>query len=146
MVHLAIQRNNEPNEHYSGREHRKHARIACACPVKICELTAGAGSSASQKKFHPARSKDLSESGIKIATCESISRNASALIDVDFDKLSSLVPIHTFISFKGKRLLGKVAWRKLNLKTGLFEVGIKFVEENERSRYEPVINYAKEVP
>ena len=130
---------------YSGQEHRKHERFPCNWPLRICELGTN-GNQQKTKKFNPAKSKNLSKSGIKITTLAPLERHSNALLDIPESQIGDLLDADHIVFVAKKRLLAEVAWRRLNLETGLFEAGLRFIEENERDGYRPVIARAHLIP
>lgn len=108
---------------YLGREQRRYVRLPCEWPVKLHET---GGSSA--KKSYSAKCKDLSAGGIKVTSLSSLERHSKTIIDIDRAKLASLIRSKKMESDEKNKVLAEVVWRRLNLQTGLFEMGLRFLE------------------
>lgn len=139
MTQAQVRNNGNP---YLRNDHRRHVRFPHSFALKICELPPRTeGTSPAQ--FHAAKSKNVSRGGMKISTLATLERHSNALIDVNLRQLERLIGEQTAILIGGKWLLARVAWRKLNLETGLFELGLRFIEERERPEFESVISRAQ---
>ena len=140
MARTAIQSNRNS---YSGSEHRKHKRFSYVWPMRICELGPHTNGT---KPFHPAKSRDLGQGGMRITSPTSFKINSAALIDLDLNRLILFISIQSFLITPTKRILTEIVWRRLDLETGLFETGLRFIEEEEQAKYAPFIGRANEIP
>ena len=86
--------------------------------------------------------KNVSRSGMRITALEPLERNTTALVDVDLEKLPPQIQTQELLLASEKRILAEVAWRNLNLETGLFEAGLRFIEADRRQEFESAIAQA----
>src|SRR3989344_5871753 len=116
------------------KERRRHPRISCAWPIRFSKMNG---------KLRPplqiGKCKNISQSGMKITALEPLERNAKALIDVDLEKLPPQIQTQELLLASERRILAEVAWRHLNLETGLFEAGIHFIEADRREECESLV-------
>lgn len=123
---------------FQGRELRRHKRHSFSWPVKICPLE----SSSQTKKEKPsftAKIKNISKGGIKISLLTALEKDSHTLLILDLSKLDAYLDRNNLLKISDNRILAQVVWRKLNLNTGLFEAGLKFIEESEREDFGHVI-------
>ncbi len=83
---------------------------------------------------------------MKVTSLGSMERHSKALVDLGLKQLTELIRPSKAILIAGKRLLAEVAWRRLNLETGLFEMGLRFIQESERLNYVSLIAHAQNIP
>lgn len=96
-----------------------------------------------EKPPYAAKIKNVGKGGIKISLLAALEKNAHTLLFLDIAKLDSYIDREKLLAISDNRLLAQVAWRKLNLNTGLFEAGLRFIEESERKDFESVIELAE---
>ena len=126
-----------------GSERRRHKRIPFSELIKIYDLSK---SSKTAGIFLTAKIKDLGKGGIKITTLAPLERNSQIILQVNANKLKKLIPYNALLKITDNRLLAEIAWRKLNLDTGIFEAGVRFIEECERNDYQYTVDCAGAVP
>ena len=132
--------NRKSNPLSSGIERRKHARLSYVWPVRFCELTGNP-----PKLLHFGKCKNLSQGGIKISALTPLERSAIALLDLDLNALSLRIRTDEIILVSDKHILVEVAWRHLNLQTGLFEAGLRFLEARKIRKYASFIERATSI-
>src|SRR3989338_8970614 len=115
-------------------ERRKYQRIPCILPVRFSELNGKPS-----KLLHAAKSKNLSQSGMKITSIVPLERNAIVLLDLNWKALAATVPMNDILMISDGRILVEVAWRHLNLDSRLFEAGLRFIENKKRQNFEALI-------
>ncbi len=76
---------------------------------------------------------------MKIAALQPVSRKAIVLVDFDPNLFSKYVKLKNILRVAENRLLAEVAWRHLNLGTGVFEAGLSFLEARKHDEYESLI-------
>jgi hypothetical protein len=124
-----------------GPEKRKNPeRTSCSWPVRFHEL--GRDRQAGQK-FHVAKCKRVSESGIEITSIIPLTPKRFVLIEVDLKMLETSVPTANLLIVSGTYILTEVERRHLNLETGLFEAGLKFIDVSRTEEFELVL---KQIP
>ena len=82
---------------------------------------------------------------MKITTLPPLEPHSVVLLELDIDVLKSVIDTKHLFVLSSKRLLATIAWRHLNLETGLFEVGIRFIENWRRDEFEHLVQTC-EVP
>ena len=115
-------------------ERRKHQRITYVWPIRFCELNGKPSA-----LLHIAKSKNLSQSGMKITSIVPLERNAIALLDLNGEALAENISVDEILMVLEGRVLVEVAWRHLNLESRLFEAGLRFIEKKKRRDYETLI-------
>ena len=117
-------------------ERRRFVRFPCAWKIKFCELNS------SNSEFHHGKCRNLSQGGMKLNGFQPLKRKAIVLIEIDPNLFSIHINLSQILKISAGRILGHVAWRHLNLETGLFEAGIEFLQENQRNFYPTEIEKA----
>ena len=82
---------------------------------------------------------------MKITALEPLSRKAVVLVEFDPNLFSKHVNLERILRITENRLLAEVAWRHLNLETGVFEAGLSFIEASKYNEYESLIAQANAV-
>lgn len=116
---------------------RKYLRFSYVWPIRFCEFNTNSPSA-----LQTGRCKNLSRGGLKIHALTPLERHSVAVIDLDLNSLSVLIPTDEILIISERKLLAQVAWRHLNLNTGLFEAGLQFVESKRREEFEDLIERA----
>ncbi|OGW90259.1 MAG: hypothetical protein A3A73_00690 [Omnitrophica bacterium RIFCSPLOWO2_01_FULL_50_24] len=119
-------------------ERRKETRIPCLVPLRFSPL-----SGTLAKPLHIGRSKDVSSGGMKLTAMTPLERNSVALLDFDTSKITAHVEIEKILTISARRVIVEVVWRKLNLDTGLFDAGVRFIERTRANEFEDHILKAK---
>ncbi|OGX06353.1 MAG: hypothetical protein A3G87_01770 [Omnitrophica bacterium RIFCSPLOWO2_12_FULL_50_11] len=65
-----------------------------------------------------------------------------ALVEVDLSSMDDYVKEDELLAVSSNRILAEVVWRKLNLETGLYEAGLKFIEASRRDEFRVEIELA----
>ena len=118
-------------------ERRKYLRFSYVWPIRFCDL-----STHLPKSLHHGRCKNLSQGGLKINSVAPLERHSIAIVDLDVHALSVLIRTDELLLISDRRILAEVAWRHLNLETGLFEAGLRFVEAKRQEEFEDLISRA----
>ncbi len=124
-----LQKNTSPRQYTWSTERRRFVRFACAWKIKFCDLRE------SNPVFHHGKCRDLSQGGMKLAAFQPLKRKSVVLIEIDSSLFSMHIKLNSILKVSENRILAEVAWRHLNLETGLFEAGLEFLEEAQRSNY-----------
>lgn len=69
---------------------------------------------------------------MKITGFHPLKRNSIVLIEIDPNLFSVHINLNQILKISVNHILAQVAWRHLNLETGLFEAGAEFIEEKQR--------------
>ena len=126
-------------------ERQKYSRFTFICPIRILELGQHPeNKSSGSRRFYAARTKNISQGGIKITLLPSLEPGSTVLIEADLAQFAKHIDTQNLLRISENRLMAKVIWRHLNLETGLFEAGLQFLEEKERAEYESRINEASQ--
>lgn len=102
--------------------------------------------------------KNLGQGGAKITALPPLTPQGKILIRLNLKPLSVVIDTRDFLfvstgpSFEDsgeepegiRQILAEVAWRHLNLETGLFEAGLRFIEGWRRRDYESYITSAEQ--
>ena len=121
-------------------ERRRYVRYPCAWGIKFCEL----GEKPS-KLLHVGKCKNLSGSGMKLSSLEPLSRKAIVLLELNVNLIEKHVKLKNILQISENRILAEVTWRHLNLDTGVFEAGLRFLETRKRNDYESLIAKANAI-
>ena len=111
-------------------ERRQHLRLSYVWPVRFCEAD-----NKSVAPSHPGKCKNLSQGGMKITALQPLKRDTTILMDTDLNRLSIHIRLKDILIASKERLLAQVAWRHLNLETGLFEMGLRFIQAHRRREF-----------
>ncbi len=142
-------------------ERRRYPRFPFISPVRLKELNEAAnGIPRKSKRGCAAKIKNLGQGGAKITALAALMPQSKVLMDANLKSLSIVIDTRNllFVSVpqdsyhkqtaetpkSEKQILTEVAWRYLNLQTGLFEAGLRFIEEWRRRDYESYITSALE--
>ncbi len=74
-----------------------------------------------------------------MAALQPVSRKAIVLIEIDPNLFARHIKLRDILRVTENRVLTEVAWRHLNLETGVFEAGLSFLEESKRDKYESLL-------
>jgi|SRR3990167_3746837 len=118
-------------------ERRRHARESCLLPVRFTRLDR-----TPHKPLHIAKSKNVSQGGMKITAMSPPEPSTFALVEVDLSSMDDYVKEDELLAVSSNRILAEVVWRKLNLETGLYEAGLKFIEASRRDEFRVEIELA----
>ena len=118
-------------------EQRRYARFSCVWDIRFCEL-----GGKTIKSLQAGKCKNLSQGGMKITALQPLEPNTVVLLELNTDRLATHIRTKEILFASPDHLLAEVAWRHLNLETGLFEAGVRFLEADERDRYESHIAQA----
>jgi hypothetical protein len=121
----------------SGNERRTHPRVSYLASIRFSELA-----SDPPKAFYAGKVKNLSRGGMKISALAPLERRSIILVDLDLKTILEMIRTKQILSISDRRILAEVAWRHLNLQTGLFEAGLRFLEPRDRTEYECAIAQA----
>lgn len=125
--------------HLQGPEHRKHLRFSCFCKIKFCDLQN------KPSNLHIGKCRDLSQSGMKLNAFHPLTRNSVILIQINPDLLSVHIQLPLILRVSKDQILAQVIWRHLNLETGIFETGVRFLEEHDRQHYQGFLDQAADI-
>ena len=135
-------------------ERRRYPRFPFSASIRLRELNeAVEGIPIKEKLSHIAKIKNLGQGGVKIRALPPLTPQGKVLIRLNLKPLSVLIDTQDFLFVSpselsvdkehsiddGKQILAEVAWRHLNLETGLFEAGLRFIEGGRRRDYESYI-------
>ncbi len=127
-----------PKRQYTwSAEKRRFVRFPCAWKIKFCDLGEN-----QPKTLHHGKCRNLSQGGMKMSAVQPLKRNAIILLEIDSNLFSVHIKLNSILKISKNHLLAQVAWRHLNLETGLFEAGIQFLEESQRHRYQAELEKA----
>ena len=118
-------------------ERRKHLRFSYVWPLRFCQLN-----TSSPLALQLGKCKNLSQGGLKINALTPLERRAVAVVDLDLNPLSVSIRTDGILLIANRRILVEVAWRHLNLETGLFEAGLRFIEIDRKREFETLIGRA----
>lgn len=82
---------------------------------------------------------------MKLTAFQPLKRKSAVLLEISSDLFSVHIRLNPIIKISENRILAEVAWRHLNLETGLFEAGLEFLQENERKYYQADLEAAAQV-
>ena len=119
----------EERKYFWSDERRRFVRYPCAWKIKFCDLTEQAAI------FHMGRCKNLSQGGLKISSFQPLKPNAVIVIDVHPALFEKHISMDGLLRVGENKILAKVAWRHLNLETGIFEAGLEFIEASKKQRF-----------
>jgi hypothetical protein len=121
-------------------KNKKSGRIPCSWSIRFYELGRG---QQTRHAFYTAKCKSVDPNGLEITSIIPLTPKRFVLIKLDLNALETVVPTKDILTLSGKCVLTEVAWRHLNLKTGLFEAGLDFIEASRTEEFEPVF---KQIP
>ena len=122
------------------QERRRYERAPCLEPVRFAQV----GGKTTQP-LQPAKTKNVSRGGLKISCMTPLEPKSIVLLDLDLNLLYRYIGSEELLMVSKRRILTEVAWRKLNLETGLFEIGLEFWGAAKRDRYTTAIQQAAKV-
>lgn len=131
-------------------ERRRYPRFPFVSPVRLKELNeARNGIPAKPKSGCAAKIKNLGQGGVKITALPAFMPQTKVLMDANLKSLSIVIDTRDLLVVSvsqdaSRKILTEVIWRNLNLETGLFEAGLRFIEEWRRRDYESYIISALE--
>ena len=73
---------------------------------------------------------------MRVVSLQPLARDTVALVEIDTNLLAKHIQIKNILRISERRILTKVAWRRLNLETRLFEAGLRFIDTSKRGAYE----------
>jgi len=82
---------------------------------------------------------------MKISSLQPVSRKAMVLLEIDPNLFAKHIKLKNILRVTENRVLTEVAWRHLNLETGVFEAGLFFLKESERNKYKSLIAQASAI-
>src|SRR3989338_7488833 len=89
-------------------ERRRHARESCFLPVRFTRLDR-----TPHKQLHIAKSKNVSQGGMKITAMSPPEPRTFALVEVDLSSMDDYVKEDELLAVSSNRILAEVVWRKL---------------------------------
>lgn len=121
---------NAPARQYTwSAERRRFVRFPCAWKIKFWDLDAN------KPEIYHGKCRNLSQGGMKISAFQPLKRKSIVLIEIDPDLFSVHINLNQILKISENHIMAQVAWRHLNLETGLFEAGVEFIEERQRLYY-----------
>ena len=82
---------------------------------------------------------------MKITAMAAMEPRSIVLVHVDLSLFNGRVRADELLTVSKKEVLCEVVWRKLNLETGLFEAGLKFIPSSERVQFRSAVEKASEL-
>ena len=73
---------------------------------------------------------------MKLTAFQALKRKTIVMLEIDSNLFSIHIKLNTILKISDNRILAQVAWRHLNLETGLFEAGVEFLQESQRGVYQ----------
>ncbi|PIQ86646.1 MAG: hypothetical protein COV74_03890 [Candidatus Omnitrophica bacterium CG11_big_fil_rev_8_21_14_0_20_45_26] len=112
---------------YQGFERRNYVRLTLDQPLRFRTINP-----LFIKEFQVGRAKNISQDGALFKTVTPPPRKSYILLDIDLSQLNEQIRLDKHLVVMNHKIVGKVMRIHLNLETGLFDVGVRFVRPIER--------------
>ena len=120
-------------------ERRRFVRFPCGWKIKFCDVRE------ENPRFNHGKCRDLSQGGMKLSAFQPLKRKSVVLVEIDPDLFSVHIQLEPILKISENRILAEVAWRHLNLETGLFEAGLEFLKESQRKFHQADLEAAAQI-
>ena len=78
---------------------------------------------------------------MRITALEPLERDSTVLLELNLKLLSNHIQTKKILMAPDHRIMAEVVWRHLDLATGLFEAGLRFVDAHRRLEFETLTSH-----